>query len=320
MEKTASSSALKVSPKHYHATCVCHLDPLQSFETRKMGCHLQSWRACLCRSDHVQRSDLAVIGDLGRVVPCLRAVGSGKRAVNCKLLHTTASGHGDAACWSSIQREQSSTHTMRLKVVYTTLVEQQQQGSGTSGQANASASTSSFATGSNDSNSSNQQMRRTYVARGGITNQASALNGSAGQRYGQTTLKACMGLICYSRPDLIPNSRLDYAVSVLDVRETDDLGLTGSDRIWEGKGMMSWLLHEKGPGQKVIGRIVPNHQCDDDDQGTTDDGDRQLEQEKRFMLEVSIELMPVSDMIASSSMWPGESPIPSVSTSNKLAR
>jgi len=91
-----------------------------------------------------------------------------------------------------------------------------------------------------------------------------------------------MGLICYSRPDLIPNEETDYAVSVLDVQETDGLNTTTSnvnenDKVWEGKGMMSWLLTEKGLGAKVIGRMT----------GTAGNEDSQA-------LEVILELMPVS--------------------------
>ena len=128
------------------------------------------------------------------------------------------------------------------------------------------------------------QSRRTHVARGGSNVQVTVLAGSAG-RYGSTTLKSCMGLICYSRPDLIPNEETDYAVSVLDVQETDGLvqfnnkGTTVNedDKVWEGKGMMSWLLTEKGLGAKVIGRMTGNAASEDSQ-----------------MLEVILELMPVS--------------------------
>jgi len=93
-----------------------------------------------------------------------------------------------------------------------------------------------------------------------------------------------MGLICYSRPDLIPNEETDYAVSVLDVQETDGLVdmynnkpavVNEDDKVWEGKGMMSWLLTEKGLGAKVIGRM--SGAGSDDSQ----------------VLEVILELMPV---------------------------
>jgi len=125
------------------------------------------------------------------------------------------------------------------------------------------------------------QSRRTHVARGGSNVQVTVLSDA---RYGSTTMKSCMGLICYSRPDLIPNQQTDYALSVLDVQETDGLAksststISEDDKVWEGKGMMSWLLTEKGLGAKVVGRMTGTAGSSDDSQ----------------VLEVILELMPVS--------------------------
>lgn len=77
--------------------------------------------------------------------------------------------------------------------------------------------------------------------------------------YASTPLKACLSAILMSRPELLEDGA-DYSISCLDQQETeatrqrrDDAKLRGltvspvkaaGDKIWEGKGMLSWVMQE----------------------------------------------------------------------------
>jgi hypothetical protein len=92
-------------------------------------------------------------------------------------------------------------------------------------------------------------------------------------------LKACLAAICLTRPDFVPSSSSDYAVSVLDVLE--------SERIFEGKGMMGWLLAEEGQEgtTQVTGRLL--------DESATRSSAENANEDSRA-LEIVLELVPVS--------------------------
>lgn len=104
--------------------------------------------------------------------------------------------------------------------------------------------------------------RSTYIARAPWCSSF-----EAGQQRPSTTLKACLQAICLTRPDLVPSPSADYAVSVLDVTE--------AERIFEGKGMMGWLLADDGDATTVTGRLL------DENAGEQ-------------TLEIVLELVPVS--------------------------
>lgn len=101
--------------------------------------------------------------------------------------------------------------------------------------------------------------------------------------FATVTIKSCISLLCCSRPDLVPGPESDYAVSALDPTEIseDDGG-----KVFEGMGMMSWLLAEKEPGQtRVVGKVVAPkypHSATSSNTSTAD-----------MTLEVVLELMPV---------------------------
>lgn len=118
--------------------------------------------------------------------------------------------------------------------------------------------------------------RSTYIARSASCGPVL----SGGNQHASTTLKACLQAICITRPNLVPSSSSDYAVSVLDVLE--------AERIFEGKGMMGWLLAEEDNPQqpeqstRVTGRILDESAA----RGTAG--------EDAQTLEIVLELVPVS--------------------------
>ena len=114
--------------------------------------------------------------------------------------------------------------------------------------------------------------RSTYIAR----QDSCSAQLTAGGQHASTELKACLQAICLTRPDLGPSASSDYAVSVLDVME--------SERIFEGKGMMGWLLAEQQGLAQVTGRLI------DDPATRTSGGAGEAAQ----TLEIVLELVPVS--------------------------
>lgn len=116
--------------------------------------------------------------------------------------------------------------------------------------------------------------RNTYIARSPSGNEIQAVAGGS-SRHASTTLKSCLALICYTRPDLTPSASADHAVSVLDILESEELG--PNERVFEGKGMMGWLLAESTGGTtRITGRVI---------EGQSD---------SERTLEIVLELMPVS--------------------------
>lgn len=167
---------------------------------------------------------------------------------------------------------------------------------------------------------------------------------SRSKRFATVPLKVCIALVCYSRPDLIPDQHTDYALSSLapdtstaeapssihrcysppsssssphpsrgraraNVTSHTDGGLNART-YYEGKGMMGWVLEEKGAGQtRVMGRVVEEETFgDDEDDGgqgmhiggtgsRRDDGyegvHRTTDAYER-VLEVVLEMIPVS--------------------------
>ena len=126
--------------------------------------------------------------------------------------------------------------------------------------------------------------RSTHVARNTSNKMAALVDGKPA--YGFTTLKSCIGLICYTRPDLIPSISVDYAVSVLDPIESEAMVPLMGEKVWEGMGMMSWLLGENAnSGSKVVyGRLIEEW-----DSGNLDSDNLDAK-----TLEIVLELMPVS--------------------------
>jgi len=80
--------------------------------------------------------------------------------------------------------------------------------------------------------------------------------------FAQVALQPCLGAICKSRPDLLLDlERTDYSIASLDYQETQAVRDTklaeqarglfvspmkanGLDKVWEGKGLLSWALQE----------------------------------------------------------------------------
>lgn len=91
----------------------------------------------------------------------------------------------------------------------------------------------------------------THIARSisGVSRPAAEHGSSSqGSDTATTFLKSCLALICYTRPDLIPDAHTDYSVSVLDIVES----AAGNGRIFEGQGMMGWILAEQNAGNTCI--------------------------------------------------------------------
>lgn len=133
----------------------------------------------------------------------------------------------------------------------------------------------------------------THVARtaSGVSRPAGAEQGSSSKsnkdssETATTFLKSCLALICYTRPDLIPDVNTDYAISVLDIAES----AAGNGRVFEGQGMMGWILAEQNSGTTCIaGKLhkgPPLHHDINNVDPSLEDGD---------VLEVVLELKPVS--------------------------
>ena len=82
-----------------------------------------------------------------------------------------------------------------------------------------------------------------------------------------------------SRPDLLLDPSVDYGLAALDAHETQleqwrkqdamSKGLpvspakAGGDKVWEGKGMLSWVLQEDGDSgaTQVLGKIDDYANC-----------------------------------------------------------
>lgn len=84
---------------------------------------------------------------------------------------------------------------------------------------------------------------------------------SMGIAFGTTAFKPCIQAVCMSRPELVHNPNKDHALTALDAEETHLLRTrkqenlkrgvacspvksAGTDKIWEGKGMLSWILQD----------------------------------------------------------------------------
>lgn len=131
----------------------------------------------------------------------------------------------------------------------------------------------------------------THVARtaSGVSRPAGAAEQGSNKDSSETAttfLKSCLALICYTRPDLIPDVNTDYSISVLDIAES----AAGNGRVFEGQGMMGWILAEQNSGTTCIaGKLqkAPSLSHDNNVDPSLDDGD---------VLEVVLELKPVSEL------------------------
>lgn len=102
-----------------------------------------------------------------------------------------------------------------------------------------------------------------------------------------TFLKSCLALICFTRPDLIPDANTDYSVSVLDIAESAAAG--GNARVFEGQGMMGWILAEQNAGVTcIVGKLQKPAVT-----GNSDSADAPPSAAEE-VLEVVLELKPVS--------------------------
>jgi hypothetical protein len=136
----------------------------------------------------------------------------------------------------------------------------------------------------------NHGQSTTHIARSasGIARPPSNLAGSEqDSNIAVTYLKSCLALICYTRPDLIPDASTDYSISVLDIAESSG----NNGRVFEGQGMMGWILAEKNAGSTCItGRLAggtSSHRNIDPQTST-------MARDAEDVLEVVLELKPVS--------------------------
>lgn len=128
----------------------------------------------------------------------------------------------------------------------------------------------------------------THVARSasGISRPAaeSSSTGEENEQQATTYLKSCLALICYTRPDLIPDAHTDYSVSALDIVES----AAGHGKVFEGQGMMGWILAEHNAGSTCIaGRLLKPAQREHA-------GGSSSAASAEETLEVVLELKPVS--------------------------
>lgn len=93
--------------------------------------------------------------------------------------------------------------------------------------------------------------------------------------FAHVSLKPCLSAICKSRPDLVLDlANLDYSIASLDYQETQyvrdnkladqakglfvsPIKANGHDKVWEGKGLLSWALQapEDGEAEMIVGKV-----------------------------------------------------------------
>lgn len=128
----------------------------------------------------------------------------------------------------------------------------------------------------------------THVARSISGVSRPAEQGNEDSDIASTYLKSCLALICYTRPDLIPDAGTDYSVSVLDIVESAG----GNGRIFEGQGMMGWILAEQNAGNTCIAGKLQRAPSQKDTQESGSSSAPLVED----VLEVVLELKPVSSL------------------------